>query len=75
MSGASPQVSRESWMASFKGLNHVLTILEVGQRLPCGIMERVALPLHEKLHTRAMVSLVQDGLHFILGFTIDDEGR
>jgi hypothetical protein len=62
-------------MASFKGLDHVLTILEVGERLPCGIMERVALPLHEVLHTGAMVSLLQDGLHFILGLTINDEGR
>ena len=31
-------------------------------------MEKVAIPLHKILHTRAMVSLVKDGLHFILGF-------
>ena len=62
-------------MASFKGLDHVLTILEVGQRLPCGIMKGVALPFHDILHTRAMVSFVQYGLHFILGFTMDDDGR
>ena len=62
-------------MAIFKGMDHVLSILEVGQRLVCGIMKRVAHLLHEILHTRAMVSLVQHGLHIILGFTIDDEGR
>ena len=38
-------------------------------------MKRVALPLHEILHTRRMVSLGQDGLHFIHGFTIDDDVR
>ena len=75
MSRASPRVSKKSWMAIFKGVDHVLKILEIGQRLPCGIMKRVALPLHEILHTRVMVSLVEDGLHFILGLTIDDEGR
>ena len=58
----------------FQRLDHVLTILEVGQRLPCGFMKRIALPLHEILHTGAMVSLIQDS-HLILGFTIDDEGR
>ena len=52
-----------------------MTILDVGQRLPCGIMERLVLPLHETLHMRAMVSLVQEGLLFILGFTIDNDGR
>lgn len=57
------------------GLHHVLTILEVGEGLPCGIMERVALPLHEVLNSGAMMPFLQDGLHFILGLTIDDEGR
>ena len=64
-----------SWVGLLIGLHHVLTILEVGEGLPCGIMERVALPLHEVLNSGAMVSFLQDGLHFILGLTIDDEGR
>ena len=51
---------------SFKGLDNVLTILEVGYTISSGIIERVALPLHEILHTRAMVLLFQDGLLFIL---------
>ena len=49
-------------MAFFKGVDHVLTILQVGQRLPCGIMKRVALPFHKILHTIAMVSLIQAAL-------------
>ena len=62
-------------MGPLIGVHHGLTILEVGERLPCGIMERVALPLHEVLDAGTMEALLQKGLHFILGFTIDDEGR
>ena len=32
-----------SWMGPLIGVHHDLTIFEVGERLPCGIMERVAL--------------------------------
>ena len=53
-------------MTFFKGLDHVFTVLEVTQRLPSGMMKRIALPLHELLHTSAIVSRVQDGLRFIL---------
>jgi hypothetical protein len=56
-------------------LDHVLTVLEVGEWLPCCIMERVSLPFHEVLNARAMMSFLQDGFHFVLRFTIDDEGR
>ena len=70
MSVALPRVSRKLWNGFFKSLDHVLNILEVGYRLPCGIMERVALRRHVKLHVRAMASLVQDVLHFILGLSI-----
>ena len=64
-----------SWVGFLICLHHVLRILEVGEGLPCGIMERVALPLHKVLDSGARVSLFQEGLHFILGLTIDDEGR
>ena len=62
-------------MGPLIGVHHVLTILAVGEGLPCGIMERVAFPLDEVLGSGAMEALLQKGLHFILGFTIDDEGR
>ena len=65
----------ESWMGPLIGVHHVLTILEVGEGLPCGIMERVALPLDKVLGSGAMEALLQKGLHFILGVTIDDDGR
>ena len=38
-------------------------------------MEKLAHPLHKVLYARAMEALLQDGLHFILGLTIDDEGK
>ena len=61
-------------MGPLIGVHHGLTILKVGEGLPCGIMERVALPLDKVLGSGAMEALLQKGLHFILGFTIDDDG-
>ena len=62
-------------MGPLIGAHHAFAILEVKERLPRGIMERVALPLHEVLDARAMQALLQNGLHFILGFTISEERR
>ena len=51
------------------GLCNVFTVCQVGERLPCSIMESAAPPLHEAMNTRGMLSLVQGGLHFILALT------
>jgi len=63
-----PPVSgqRMSRMGLLVCLDHVLTVLEVGEWLPSCIMERVSLPFHEVLNARAMMSFLQDGFHFVL---------
>ena len=55
------------------GTNEVVTMLEVGEGFPCGVMEWVTLPFHEVLDLGTSMTLVEDGFHFVLGLTVDDE--
>ncbi len=55
-------------------VKQVSAMREVGEGFPCGIMKRVALPFHEVLSSRAMVTLLENRFHLIFWFTMNDDG-